>query len=210
MIGSVKKLNAKLNDRTNEQFFLKLNPRLKKIKALVLDCDGILTDTRIYYSGNGKWSRTFSIRDGFGIRKLQEAGLIVSVITNSKSEDITERMKVLKIEKFYDGVTDKTKAWDDFLQTHNLQDDEVAYMGDDEPDLPLLERAGLAATVSDAMPVAIRAAQYVAKSPAGLGAVREVCELIISAKNVSSKKSAKTSFKKTSKKSVKRIMRAVK
>lgn len=153
--------------------------RLKNIKALVLDCDGILTDTKIYYMGQGAWSRSFSIRDGFGLRKLQDAGIIVSVITTSKSEDITERMRHLKIDRFYDGAVDKTVAWTDFLKQNNLKDSDVAYMGDDDPDMPLLQKAGVAFSVSDAMPEIKKIADFIPKRPAGQGAVREVAELIL-------------------------------
>ena len=164
-----------------------LGSRLAKIKALALDCDGILSDTIIYYMGSGQWSRSYSIRDGYGIKKMLDAGYKVTVITNSRSEDISERMKTLKIPKWFDGVTDKNHAWEQFLSENNLSASEVAYMGDDEPDLPLLARAGVAFTVSDAMADVKKAADYVAKRPAGNGAVREVIELILQA----SKKPAK-------------------
>jgi len=161
----------------------KLEAKLKKIKALVLDCDGILTDTKIYYMGNvegvEQWSRSYSIRDGFGIAKLKKAGFIVSVITTSKSPDITARMRHLKIDPFYDGVEDKIVAWNSFLAAHKLKADNVAYMGDDDPDIPLLKLAGFSASVEDAMPEVLENVDYVTKRPAGLGAVREVCELIL-------------------------------
>jgi 3-deoxy-D-manno-octulosonate 8-phosphate phosphatase (KDO 8-P phosphatase) len=156
--------------------------KLRGLKALALDCDGVLTDTVIYYQGDGAWARRYSIRDGFGIKKLLDAGWPVTVITTSKSEDISERMKSLKVPHWYEGVTDKVQAWNDFLRKHNLQASEVGYMGDDEPDLELLKRAGVAFTVSDALPVVLKTADYVAKAPAGKGAVREVIELILNAK----------------------------
>lgn len=162
---------------------MSLSPdRLLGIKAIAFDCDGVLTDSKVLYIGEGRWSRSYSIRDGLGIRRLQEAGLHVAIITASNSEDIRERAKTLKIEDFYEGDLDKTGAWDDFLNKHGLTDSEVAYMGDDEMDVPLLSRAGLAFTVSDAMEPALEAADYVAQRPAGQGAVREVCELILKAR----------------------------
>ena len=156
--------------------------KLAGIKAIAFDCDGILTDCRIHYSGNGTWSRNFSIRDGLGIKRLQEAGIHVAIITASNSEDIRERAKTLKIENFYEGNSDKTGAWTDFTSKHGLKDEEVAYMGDDEMDLPLLEKAGFAATVEDAMESVLKVADYVATRPAGNGAVREICELILKAR----------------------------
>jgi 3-deoxy-D-manno-octulosonate 8-phosphate phosphatase (KDO 8-P phosphatase) len=153
--------------------------KLQGIKALVLDCDGVLTDTKIYYMGQGQWSRSFSIRDGFGIKKLQNAGIQVAIITTSKSEDITERAKSLKIDHLYDGAHDKIPAWDQLLKKLNLQSHEVAYMGDDEPDLPLLAKAGVSISVVDAIEHVRSIVDYVAQQPAGRGAVREVCELIL-------------------------------
>ena len=155
--------------------------KLSKIRAIAFDCDGILTDCRIHYSGDGHWSRSFSIRDGLGIKRLQAAGIYVAIITASNSEDIRERAKSLKIANFYEGDSDKSWAWTDFKKKHSLNDDEVAYMGDDEMDLPLLEKAGFAATVEDAMESVLKVADYVAQRPAGNGAVREVCELILGA-----------------------------
>lgn len=156
--------------------------KLSDLKAIAFDCDGILTDCRITYSGDGQWSRSFSIRDGLGIKRLQEAGIHVAIITASHSEDIRERAKTLKIKDFYEGISDKTGAWADFTKKHGLKDHEVAYMGDDEMDLPLLEKAGFAVTVQDAMESVIEVADYVAQRPAGNGAVREICELILKAR----------------------------
>ncbi len=156
---------------------------LKKIKALVLDCDGILTNAQVFYNGDKGWCRLFSIRDGFGIKKLQQQGLLVSVITTSKTEDIRERMKTLKIEKWYEGAQDKEPAWLDFLKTTGLKASEVAYMGDDDPDMPLLKAAGFAATVPAAFPAVKSLCDYVTKREGGMGAVREVCELILNAQS---------------------------
>lgn len=161
-----------------------LQERLKKIKALVLDCDGILSDCRIYYVGEGKWARHYSIRDGFGIKKLQKSGVLVSVITTSVSEDIRERMKSLAIDHWFEGAHEKTAAWESILSKHGLKDEEVAYMGDDDPDLPLLERAGFSATVPEAMENVKGIVNYITQRPGGNGAVREVCEMILKAKEL--------------------------
>jgi 3-deoxy-D-manno-octulosonate 8-phosphate phosphatase (KDO 8-P phosphatase) len=161
-----------------------------RIKALIVDCDGILTDTRIFYAGpaatgaaesavSAEWRRFFSVRDGWGIRALLEAGVLFSVITASKSEDIRARMRGLKVDLWYEGALDKVPCWEDFLNRHKLRPEEVAYMGDDVGDVPLMKKAGLSASVSDALPEVLALADYVAQRPAGLGAVREVCDLIL-------------------------------
>ncbi len=157
--------------------------KLANIKALALDCDGILSDCQIYYVGNGKWGRSYSIRDGWGIKKLQAAGILVTVITTSDTEDIHERMKTLGIKLWYPGAKNKIEAWNDFLKKNDLKDEQVAYMGDDEPDLPLLEKAGLSATVKEAMPVVLEKVDYICKHSGGRGAVREICEMILEARN---------------------------
>ncbi len=156
-----------------------LKERLKNIKLLALDCDGILTDTRIFYRGDGRWARSFSIRDGLGLQRIQEEGLLTALITSSQSEDIRERAKVLKFNYFYEGKGDKHTSWQDLLTKTKLLPSEVAYMGDDEMDIPFLEQAGFSATVSDAMESVLEKVHYITKRPAGLGAVREVCELIL-------------------------------
>lgn len=155
-----------------------LTARLSKIKMLVLDVDGILTDARVFLGPDGEWRRFFSIRDGIGIRLLLEGGYQVALITGSKAEDIRLRAKHLGIPHLYEGNMDKEPAIADLLQKTSLKAEEYAYMGDDFFDVPLLEKAGFAATVSDAMNEAKDACQYVAQRPAGNGAVREVCDLI--------------------------------
>jgi 3-deoxy-D-manno-octulosonate 8-phosphate phosphatase (KDO 8-P phosphatase) len=153
--------------------------KIKPLKALLLDCDGILTDAKVWYGGDGAWRRSYSIRDGFGLKKLIDAGFTVGIITSSATEDIRERVKSLKIQHFYEGRFDKVNAYNDFKKKTGFKDAEVAYMGDDDPDVPLLEIVGFAATVADAMPSAIKAVDYVTQHKGGDGGVREVCELII-------------------------------
>lgn len=156
--------------------------QLKNLRAIAFDCDGVLTDARIVYSGNGQWSRFYSIRDGLGMRKLMDSGVLVAIITTSQSEDIRKRAEALKIHDFYEGYHNKLEAWEDFKKKHQLSDHEIAFMGDDDMDIPVLKKAGFAATVADAMEDVLQVAHYVAKRPAGNGAVREVCELILTAK----------------------------
>ncbi|HPI39188.1 MAG TPA: HAD-IIIA family hydrolase [Pseudobdellovibrionaceae bacterium] len=156
-----------------------LNQRLKKIKLLALDVDGILTDCRLWMDTDGSWKRFYSIRDGLGIKRLQEMGYEVAIITASNSEDVRARAKVLGITRFYEGAHQKESSFADLLQKTGLKAEEVAYMGDDLPDLPLLRQVGFAATAPEALEEVKLVVQYISKRPGGNGAVREVCEMII-------------------------------
>lgn len=156
-----------------------LEKRLRRIQLLLLDVDGILTDNRIFMGAAGEWHRFFSIRDGYGIKRVLEAGYQVGIITGSRAKDIQERAKALKITHFVEGTLDKKPAFDGILANARLAPDQVAYMGDDEFDVPVLKAAGFAATAPDAMEECLDSVHYVTKRPAGNGAVREVCEMIL-------------------------------
>lgn len=118
---------------------------------LITDVDGVLTDTRIFLSDSGEWRRYFSIRDGLGLIRLQEKGYQVGFITTSSSQDIRERAKVLGIKWFYEGIKDKIFAYEDILKKTGLHSSEVAYIGDDFPDLDILLKTGFSATVPEAL-----------------------------------------------------------
>lgn len=155
-----------------------LEGRLKPLKALMLDVDGVLTDATMYYSGEGRWVRAFNLRDGYGIRKLLDNGFIVGIITASNSEDIRERARYLKIEHLYQGSLDKISQLKDFMEKTGLMEHEIAYVGDDEPDVPVLKAVGFAATVPGGIYACQEIAHYVTKLGGGQGAVREICDLI--------------------------------
>lgn len=178
IVGTMSKKKNKLKAR-KKLTGSALKTKIRSIKALLLDCDGILTDAKVWYGGEGAWRRAYSIRDGYGLKKLIDAGFIVGIITSSATEDIRERAKSLKIQHFYEGRFDKVKAFEEFKAKTGLKNNEVAYMGDDDPDVPLLEIVGFAATVADALPSALKAVDYVTHNNGGSGGVREVCELII-------------------------------
>ncbi len=146
---------------------------------LVLDVDGVLTDCRIWMDSNGEWKRFYSIRDGVGIKLLQEAGYKTAIITGTASTDIQERAKVLKIDFFYDGALNKSPAFEKLQKESGLLATEMAYVGDDVYDLPLLGAVGFSATVPEAVDEVIDSAHYVTKRPGGNGAVREVCDFIL-------------------------------
>lgn len=154
------------------------NSRLKNIKMLILDVDGILTDCRIWMDSNGEWRRYFSVRDGIGVKRLIDNGYTVALITGSKAEDIRSRVKTLGIHHLYEGSIEKETAFADLKQKTGIQDFEIAYMGDDYFDVPLLKAVGFSGTVTDAMEEVKEVVHYIARRPAGNGAVREFCDLI--------------------------------
>ncbi|AHI05066.1 hypothetical protein BDW_02790 [Bdellovibrio bacteriovorus W] len=151
--------------------------KLKNIKMLVLDVDGVLTDTRIWFDGN-EWRRFFSIRDGVGIKRLSEAGYKLAVITGSRSQDIRERVKSLGIHYFYEGALDKGPSFLQLQKDSGLTPAEMAYIGDDIFDIPMIQESAFGATVPEAVDEVIEVADYVTKRPGGMGAVREVCDYI--------------------------------
>jgi 3-deoxy-D-manno-octulosonate 8-phosphate phosphatase (KDO 8-P phosphatase) len=157
----------------------KIEQKLSQVELLALDVDGVLTDARIFLSDSGEWRRSFSIRDGYGIKKLKESGYKIAIITGSKAKDIKERAKVLEVDFLYEGFSEKLPALEKLEKDSGIPAKNWAYMGDDEFDIPVLERVGFAATVSDAMDKVFELQPYVAKRPAGNGAVRELCELIL-------------------------------
>lgn len=151
---------------------------LQNIKMLVLDVDGVLTDCRLWMDSNGEWKRFFSIRDGVGIKRLIESGYKLAVITGSKAEDIRQRVKNLGIQYFYEGAGDKVPSFIDLQRQSGLKPEEMACVGDDIFDIPLIQAVAFGATVPEAVEEVIEEADYVTKRPGGNGAVREVCDLI--------------------------------
>lgn len=159
--------------------------RLKNIKMLILDVDGILTDCKIWMDSSGEWRRQFSIRDGLGIKRLIESGYKIALITGSKAEDIQSRAKSLGIHYLYEGSLEKETAFADLQAKSGIKPTEMAYMGDDDFDIPLLKAVAFAATVPDAMEEVQEIVHYITKRPAGNGAVREVCDFILKYGNLS-------------------------
>lgn len=152
--------------------------RLKNIKLLILDVDGVMTDTRIWLDSSGQWRRFYSIRDGVGIVRLIEVGYKLAVITGSVAEDIQTRVKKLGIHYFYEGALEKETSFTDLKMKTGFSPQEMAFIGDDIFDIPLLREVGFAATVPEAVEEVKEAVRYVTARPGGMGAVREVCDLI--------------------------------
>jgi len=157
-------------------------PLAKKVEVLLLDVDGVLTDGSIIYTHSGTEMKAFSTRDGLGIRLLQEAGVAVGLITARSSEAVRRRAEDLGLTLVFQGVRNKIEAYERIMAEQQWQPAQIAYMGDDWLDLPLLTRVGLAAAPADAVKEVKAVAHYVARQPGGRGAVREVCELIIEAR----------------------------
>ncbi len=155
--------------------------KAKSIRMFIMDVDGVLTDGRIIYAGDGQEIKNFNVRDGFGIRLAQRVGIKTAIITARYSSMVTQRTRELEITEVHQNALKKLPVYEQILQTHQLTDEQVAYIGDDLVDLPLLRRAGLAIAVADATSEVIQAAHYVTQKPGGKGAVREAVELILKA-----------------------------
>jgi 3-deoxy-D-manno-octulosonate 8-phosphate phosphatase (KDO 8-P phosphatase) len=152
---------------------------LGKIKLLILDVDGVLTNGIVFLNETGTESKAFHLRDGHGIKLLQKCGIGIVLLSGRYSEATLRRAEELGIKEVYQGIVDKLPLYEKVLRDKGLEDDEVAYMGDDLMDLPLLRRAGFGATVADGIEEAKEVAEYVATKKGGEGAVREVIELIL-------------------------------
>lgn len=153
--------------------------RAKKIRLVILDVDGVLTDGRIVYDANGVESKFFNVKDGHGIKLLQRAGIRVAIISGRESEVVTRRAAELGIDLVYQRALDKIGPYEEILEKTGLTDSEIAYMGDDLPDVPLLRRVGLAAAPADALEYVLSHAHLVTATRGGWGAVRELCDLIL-------------------------------
>lgn len=156
--------------------------RAKRVRLLLLDADGVLTDGRILLDPNGLELKSFSARDGLGIRLAREAGLGIGILSGRRSGAVERRASELRLEEVHQGVLDKRRVFETLLVRQRLAAEEVAYMGDDLVDLPVLQMAGLAATVPDAVAEVLDVAQLVTGRPGGDGAVREVIEFVLKAR----------------------------
>ncbi len=155
-----------------------------KIKLLALDVDGVLTPGDITYTSSGEQVQSFSVRDGFGMRQLLEAGIAVVIVTSRASAAVERRAAELGLTKVYQGVGDKGRVFAEILEEFRLSSEEVAYVGDDWVDLPILKRAGLSVVPADAAQPLSDHVHMVTSLPGGKGAVREVCDLILRAKGL--------------------------
>jgi 3-deoxy-D-manno-octulosonate 8-phosphate phosphatase (KDO 8-P phosphatase) len=153
-----------------------------KIRLLVLDVDGVLTDGRLYYSAEGETLKVFNVRDGYGIRNLAAAGVEIAVITGRRSEAVAERCRDLGIRHVSQGIQDKLARLNVILKRLAIPASECAVVGDDTIDVEMMQVAGIAFTVADAHPDARRAADVVTRLAGGHGAVREICDQLLAAR----------------------------
>ena len=155
--------------------------KLKHIKLLILDVDGVLTDGGIIYNDNGVETKIFNVKDGLGIRLLMQAGINLCIATGRRSNALYNRCKNLGIEHIFDGADDKVAILDLILDRTGVSAEQVAFIGDDLPDLALMKKVGLSIAVADAHKTVLKNADMVTSAKGGNGAVREVCEAILKA-----------------------------
>lgn len=154
---------------------------LERIRLVAFDVDGVFTDGRFYLSNDGIESKAFNTQDGFGIRRLINAGIEVAVISGRKSAAVEQRMAELGVQHVIQGCRDKVAALDDICASVRLTTDQCAFVGDDVPDLPLLTSVGFSIAVANAVSEVREHCDYTTTASGGFGAVREVCELVLAA-----------------------------
>lgn len=157
---------------------------LGNIRLLVLDVDGVLTDGRLYFGADGEELKVFHVRDGLGIKQVQQLGVTVAVVSGRRSPPTIQRCRELGIGEVFLGVEDKEHAFSALCTRLGVTPRECACIGDDSPDLPLLRQAGFAVAVADAHPDVRRVAHRTTTLGGGQGAVREVCDWLLNARRV--------------------------
>lgn len=158
--------------------------KAEKVQLLICDVDGVMSDGLIYMGNNGEELKAFNVRDGYGIRCLLTSGIEVAIITGRQSKLLENRAKTLGITYLYQGQHNKLLAYQQLLDTLNLIPEQIAYIGDDLIDLPVMEKVGLSVAVADAHPLLTPRADYVTRLSGGRGAVRELCDLILLAQGL--------------------------
>ena len=158
-----------------------IGARAQRIKLLLMDCDGVLTDGRLWLMADSDEQKTFHARDGQGISLCHHAGLKTGIISGRTSSAVERRAQDLKMSYVRQYAKDKVKALDEILAAAGVTADECAYIGDDVADIPVMQRVALAVAVADAVPETKQAAHYVTGFKGGHGAVREVCDLVLKA-----------------------------
>ena len=153
--------------------------RAKKIKLLICDVDGVFSDGRIYLSNSGEELKAFHTRDGYGVRSLLTSGFQIAVITGRQSKIVETRMTALGVTHIYQGVDNKFEPFKELLSLYNVTPDEVAYIGDDMVDLPVMKAVGLAVCVADGHPFVKKHCQMVTHLNGGRGALRELTDLLL-------------------------------
>lgn len=154
--------------------------KAKRIRVLILDVDGVMTDGRLFYSDKAKGElKSFHVRDGLGIKMLIQEGIKVVIISGRNSKAVDYRASDLGIKEVYQGISDKVVVFEEIIKKYKINSEEVGFIGDDLIDLPLLSRVGFSISVADAMEEVKESVDYVTQLPGGKGAVRELCDLIL-------------------------------
>jgi len=170
-------------DNQLKQKNLHLKEKLEKIKIVLTDNDGVLTDTGVYFSAKGEELKRFSIRDGMGVERLRKyAGVETIIITGEESGSVKARAEKLKIKEYYLGVKKKEEVLAEILKKNNVSPEEIAFVGDDSNDFEIMKLVGFKSTPADGMSFIKEIADYVCENKSGNGAFREIAELIIAFK----------------------------
>ncbi|RXK32575.1 3-deoxy-D-manno-octulosonate 8-phosphate phosphatase [Arsenophonus endosymbiont of Bemisia tabaci Asia II 3] len=157
--------------------------KARLIKLLICDVDGVMTDGLIYMGNNGEELKAFNVKDGYGIRCLLTYAIEVAIITGRKAKLLEDRAKKLGINYLYQGQSEKKLAYNDLITRLKLQPQQIAYIGDDLIDWPVMSQIGLSVAVADAHPMLLSKAHYVTYQAGGKGAVCEICDLILLAQD---------------------------
>ena len=161
-----------------------LQKKIKKVKLLLLDVDGVLTDGRIAYDSRGSDSKFYDVHDGLGVYLLRRMGIKTILVTAKGSDSINPRARDMRVEAVYKDILPKSKVYQKVLKKYRLKDEEVCFIGDDLVDLCVLKQAGVPIATKNAVSEIKRVSCYVTKKPGGRGAVREVAELILKTKGL--------------------------
>ena len=166
---------------TNMEDFSAIERRASRIKLLLMDCDGVLTDGRIWLLEDEGEHKSFHTQDGLGLTLFHRAGLRSGIISGRSSPSVARRARETGVEFVRQGDSDKKQAFEEIILAAGVSEDEVAFVGDDLPDIPLMRRSELAVAVADATPETLLSAHYVTRAEGGRGAIREVVEIILKA-----------------------------
>lgn len=158
--------------------------KCKKIKLIAFDVDGVFSDGNIYMGNNGEELKAFNTKDGYGIKALNKSGITTAIITGRKSDIVEQRMRSLGVKHLLQGREDKYKALMELLRITGYNQNQVASVGDDMPDLEMYSLSSLKFAVEDAHPMVLKNADYVTTRKGGKGAVREICDLFLQAKGI--------------------------
>ncbi len=158
--------------------------RASRIRLLIFDVDGVLTDGSLFLGDDGQEYKAFNSRDGHGIKMLQKHGVTVAIITGRTSKVVEHRMANLGVTHVYQGKLEKLPAFEELIKEVGVSAEQTAYVGDDVVDLPVLRRVGLAIAVQDAHPMVVRHSHWQTPSAGGRGAARDVCEMLMEAHGV--------------------------